>query len=228
MSQQLTEQPEERRRYCRIDDGVILRYRIIPEAEIPADIEQLDAGLPNRFTLTSTFAATTQQMEPLLRKIQEQSLEVGEYLRLLDRKLDLVARAFLLQEINVYEEPTCRVNLSAGGIGFYAETPLPVGAALEIELILIPSYTGILSYGRVVYRRHDPGAEPGLPYRVGVEFCKMREKDRDLFVKHVLGKESESRRRDMATGIESNRTEMRHGHEADCAVGTTSLGTDSR
>lgn len=194
MTQQLTQQPEERRRFCRIDDGVILRYRLIPENQLPTDIEQLDVDLPNRLTLTSTFAATTQQMEPLLHKIEGQSLEVAQYLRLLERKLDLIARAFLMQEIDVYQEPTCSVNLGAGGIGFYAETPIPVNTMLEIELILLPSYTGILTYGKVVYSRHEPGAEPRLSYRVGVEFCQIREKDRDLFVQHVLRKQSETRR----------------------------------
>jgi hypothetical protein len=187
------QQPAERRQFCRIDDDIILRYRVIGVQQTPADIENLDACLPNRLTLSSTFASTTQQMQPLLAKIQEQSLEVAEYLRLIDRKLDLVARAFLLQEINVEEAPICRVNLSAGGIGFCEENPLAAGTTLEMELILLPSYVGILAYGKVVYRRHEPGVVAGLPFRIGVEFCKLRERDRDLIAKHILSRESEAR-----------------------------------
>ena len=195
MSQQVSQeqQPAERRRFCRIDDDIVLRYRVIGMQEIPVDIENLDVCLPNRLTLSSTFASTTQQMQPLLAKIREQSLEVAEYLRLIDRKLDLVARAFLLQEINVQEEPICRVNLSAGGIGFYEENPLAAGATLEMELILLPSYVGILAYGKVAYRKHEPGVVVGLPFRIGVEFCKLRERDRDLIAKHVLSRESQAR-----------------------------------
>ena len=187
------QQPAERRRFCRIDDDIILRYRVIGMQETPADIENLDVCLPNRLTLSSTFASTTQQMQPLLAKIQEQSLEIAEYLRLIDRKLDLVARAFLLQEINVEEEPICRVNLSAGGIGFYEENPLATGTTLELELILLPSYVGILVYGKVAYRKHEPGVVAGLPFRIGVEFCKLRERDRDLIANHVLSREPETR-----------------------------------
>lgn len=187
------QQPAERRRFCRIDDDIILRYRVIGMQETPADIENLDVCLPNRLTLSSTFASTTQQMQPLLAKIQEQSLEIAEYLRLIDRKLDLVARAFLLQEINVEEEPICRVNLSAGGIGFYEENPLATGTTLELELILLPSYVGILVYGKVAYRKHEPDVVTGLPFRIGVEFCKLRERDRDLIANHVLSREPETR-----------------------------------
>ena len=187
------QQPAERRRFCRIDDDIILRYRVIGVEETPADIENLDVCLPNRLTLSSTFASTTQQMQPLLAKIQEQSLEIAEYLRLIDRKLDLVARAFLLQEINVEEEPICRVNLSAGGIGFYEENPLATGTTLELELILLPSYVGILAYGTVAYRKHEPDVVTGLPFRIGVEFCKLRERDRDLIANHVLSREPETR-----------------------------------
>ncbi len=196
MSQKLklVKQAEERRRYCRIDDDVILRYRLISEQELPADVAALDTGLPNRFTLTATFAATSQQMELLLHSIQEQSVEVANYLRLLDRKLELVARAFLMQEIDVYKEPTCRVNLSAGGIGFNAEMPIKTDSLLEIEIILLPSYTGILAYGQAVHCRHEPDDHPDLPYRIGVEFCRLREKDCDLIVKHVLARESHLRR----------------------------------
>ena len=187
------QQPAERRRFCRIDDDIILRYRVIGMQETPADIENLDVCLPNRLTLSSTFASTTQQMQPLLAKIQEQSLEIAEYLRLIDRKLDLVARAFLLQEINVEEEPICRVNLSAGGIAFYEENPLAAGTTLELELILLPSYVGILVYGKVAYRKHEPDVVTGLPFRIGVEFCKLRERDRDLIENHVLSREPETR-----------------------------------
>ncbi len=187
------QQPAERRRFCRIDDDIILRYRVIGMQETPADIENLDVCLPNRLTLSSTFASTTQQMQPLLAKIQEQSLEIAEYLRLIDRKLDLVARAFLLQEINVEEEPICRVNLSAGGIGFYEENPLAAGTTLELELILLPSYVGILVYGKVAYRKHEPDVVTGLPFRIGVEFYKLRERDRDLIANHVLSREPETR-----------------------------------
>jgi len=195
MSRQASQdqQPAERRRFCRIDDDIVLRYRVIGMQETPVDIQNLDVCLPNRLTLSSTFAATTQQMQPLLTKIREQSLEVAEYLRLIDRKLDLVARAFLLQEINVEEEPICRVNLSAGGIGFYEENPLAPGTTLEMELILLPSYVGILAYGKVAHRKHEPGVVVGLPFRIGVEFCKLRERDRDLIAKHVLSRESEAR-----------------------------------
>lgn len=187
------QQPAERRRFCRIDDDIILRYRVIGMQETPADIENLDVCLPNRLTLSSTFASTTQQMQPLLAKIQEQSLEIAEYLRLIDRKLDLVARAFLLQEINVDEEPICRVNLSAGGIAFYEENPLAAGTTLELELILLPSYVGILVYGKVAYRKHEPDVVTGLPFRIGVEFCKLRARDRDLIANHVLSREPETR-----------------------------------
>jgi hypothetical protein len=192
MSRQASQdqQAAERRRFCRIDDDIILRYRVIGMQETPADIENLDVCLPNRLTLSSTFASTTQQMQPLLTKIQEQSLEVAEYLRLIDRKLDLVARAFLLQEIDVQEEPVCRVNLSAGGIGFCEENPLAAGTTLEMELILLPSYVGILTYGKVVYRKHEPGVVVGLPFRIGVEFCNLRERDRDLIANHILSRES--------------------------------------
>ncbi len=195
MSRQASQdqQPAERRRFCRIDDDIVLRYRVIGMQETPVDIQNLDVCLPNRLTLSSTFTSTTQQMQPLLAKIQEQSLEVAEYLRLIDRKLDLVARAFLLQEINVQEEPICRVNLSAGGIGFYEENPLAAGATLEMELILLPSYVGILAYGKVAYRKHEPDVVTGLPFRIGVEFCKLRERDRDLIANHVLSREPETR-----------------------------------
>ena len=96
---------EKRRKFCRIDDGVILRYRVATEDEIPNDIEQLDAVLPNRFTMASTFAATSQRLEPMMRQIQGQSKEVAEYLRLLEHKLSLVARSFLTQEMDTRKRP---------------------------------------------------------------------------------------------------------------------------
>ena len=80
------------------------------------------------------------------------------------------------------------MNLSAGGIGFYAPLPIPAGRALEMELVLLPSMFGILAYGKVVHITHVPRAPPHLQYCMAVEFCKIREKDRSLITRHVLNK----------------------------------------
>ncbi|MEA1868291.1 MAG: PilZ domain-containing protein [Thermodesulfobacteriota bacterium] len=180
---------KERRLYYRIDDEVILLYREIPPDELKKIKTNLSEQLVNAFTLDSKFAAIGQEIHLLLIDIKKQSRAMARYLSTIDRKLNILARAVLAQERDVLDQPAQLVNLGAGGLAFYAITPAELNGVLELRMILNPSCTGILTYGKVVYCNDNSGDVDGFPYRIGVEFCEIENETRDLLVKHILHKE---------------------------------------
>jgi hypothetical protein len=175
---------EDRRRYARSDVHVFLRYRVDSPAQ-PGGGEKHGPGALSRLKLVSTFEALTKHYAPVLRRLREQAPEVTEYLESLDRKICLIARALVLQDISADHAPPSRVNLSAGGVGFHVAAPLPAGTDVEIELVLLPGFTSVFSHGKVVYTRPDPEGDGQLPYYLGVEFVEISDADRARIARHV-------------------------------------------
>ena len=103
----------------------------------------------------------------------------------LDRKIDLLSTVILKQQ-NEAPHVSRAVNLSAVGMAFRTEQALELDALLELKLLLYPSLTGILTYGKVIKCVHEPGIDPDFPQRVAVEFAYMRDHDRDLLINHVV------------------------------------------
>lgn len=183
---------DERRSYFRIDDRVKLTYRLVPEAELPALIDRLKTGAGSNFTVMSSFTSMSQQMLVQLRRIEGVSPDVAACIKILDRKLNILGRAFLLQEENVSNQPSKAVNISAGGIAFNSAESYPQGAMLELKLLLLPDMTGMIIYGEVVdCTKSEKEGEADEPYSLRLTFSGIREPDRDILIRHVLKRQGE-------------------------------------
>lgn len=193
MSTPQQDSSENRRRFFRIDDAVRLSYRPLAQDELADRVVRLGEGLGGSFALTASLSAITHRMSVSLRRIEQHNGEVAAYLRALDQKIDVVARALLLQDPSLpamSEEP---VNLSAGGLAIVTRQCLPVGMPLEIRLLLLPTLAGILAFGAVVECTAPPVAD-GLAsdaQLMRVDFTHIRDEDRDLLIKHMLRRQGE-------------------------------------
>lgn len=180
----------ERRRFFRIEDRLALRYRLLDDDELASALARLESGYPDKLSLASGFAATSAQMRHTLDRFRRDMPDVASYLEALNEKLDLLVQLLATTDDDVGSQPTQEVSLSASGISFTADEPLPAHSNIEVKMLLFPSYTCILAFGTVV---HCGPAETGRPsgrYSVGVDFTNLREADRDLIVRHVTQRQS--------------------------------------
>jgi len=124
---------------------------------------------------------------------QAQTPDIADYLKALDKKLELISKAFLTEEVDMMDKPARAVNLSAGGMAVYGRESMQPGKVLEIKMLLLPSLTGILTFGTLVDCLRMEGAEldPEYPYRLRIDFSFMRDTDRDALIRHVLLKQAE-------------------------------------
>jgi hypothetical protein len=184
---------DERRRYFRIDDSVNLSLSPVPEGELDARLKRLQQDAAGSFGLMGGLTAIDQQVSACLRRIEGKEPDVADYLKAMDRKLNLLVRAFLAEELDVSDKPPRAVNLSAGGLSVHSREPFDAGTVLEIQMLMLPSYTGILAYGTVVECAEPDAAqaEPGYPYLLRIDFSFMRDVDRDVLIRHVLLKQAE-------------------------------------
>ena len=181
---------DERRRFFRIEDLMHLSYREIDNAELNRKVELLEKGMVEHFMINSSLTAITADMAATLRKVEATDPDVAAYLKSLDRKIDLVGKAFMAEDVSVSENKAAPVNISASGIAFDTEEPLKEGTNVELKMLLMPSFTGILTYGKVV--GNDKSEVDGKAVnQVRIDFTHLREEDRDMLIRHVIRKQGD-------------------------------------
>ncbi|GAB4302110.1 MAG: hypothetical protein Kow0096_23410 [Thiohalomonadaceae bacterium] len=200
MSTPMPGRGEERRRFFRIDDEVYLEYRLLPEEDYQRRLRQPAGSRQDTSALALQLHGLTSQSSSLLAQIRKRDPEVGQYLAIIDRKVELLGRALLGSQLGHISGPNHKVNLSGNGIAFFSAEPLASDSKLELRLMLFPGHTVINTLGRVVHCNVVPGGAP-QPYRIGVEFTHLAEMGRDALVRHTLELQSARLRQKKEKGL---------------------------
>lgn len=191
---------DERREYFRIDDEIALDYRPIDEGEVEGLSERIHAPFADRFTVASSFTATSRQMAQALHKVQNQSPELVRCLQAIDQKLNMLAQLYVSEEMHLDQQPTREVNLSAGGLAFRSRDAIDTGTLLEMRMVLFPSLVGILNLSRVIHCEPIDDGNAQFPWQVAVNFEQLRETDRELLVRHVMARQTSQLRAERLEG----------------------------
>lgn len=179
-------QKDEGRSAFRIDDNILLSLRVIPD-------NQLDEAL-KRYTEKSAelqalnnFSDTTNALTDQFALVRRRYPEVAKYLKILDDKINTLARRHFTTCSVIPDLYWHEVNISATGIRFDYEKLLKVGSYLELRLQLSQVSNYILSYGKIV--RCEPALDMSGQYSIAVEFTHINIEDREAIHTHVRGKE---------------------------------------
>lgn len=182
---------QERREYFRIPDEVRLRVRPIGEVDVPAVVERITDRIPDRFTVAANFTVNSRAMARLLHSVSADAPDAARYMKMLDQKVNHLARLFVLEEIEQGEYPRLDVNLSAGGLVFPSRCAFAPGDLLEMRMVWYPQMVGVLTVSRVVHCDPRDATADGCPWLVAVEYVHIRESDRDLLCSHIIARETE-------------------------------------
>lgn len=187
----LDESEENRRSYFRIQDSLQLRFDLIAPAELGSREIAVMQGASGGFMVTSELHSMHQESAPLLRQIGGHSPDIASYLEAMDRRIEMLAQFFAIQSSDLIRQPHRECSLSAGGIAFLNPTPLDEGIHVEIHLLLGSSHLCIIAIALVV---GCDGPTPEGNYQLRLEFTRMREQDRNLLTRHILGRQGEQMR----------------------------------
>ncbi|OQX44107.1 MAG: hypothetical protein B0D83_00270, partial [Candidatus Sedimenticola endophacoides] len=121
--------------------------------------------------------------------------DIAKYLKALDRKINILGRAFLLHSGQISPHQAHAVNLSASGMAFEAADAFAPGDLLELRLVLMGSFTGILILARVVECCEITQTTEGDRYALRVDFTHLRDTDRDILISHIVRRQSDQLRR---------------------------------
>jgi c-di-GMP-binding flagellar brake protein YcgR len=188
----MAENPRERRRYFRIDDKVQLQVRRLTDEEFQLAMNKAPdqhAGA----NVAAQLRNLTNQMGNTLLTIRKHNPEIAQYLQLLDKKLEILAR-----HLDSPAEANARlqkVNIGTGGLAYWTEEALPAETKLEVQFVLFPSCLRVTALAHVVHAEEDPQGTAAQRFRIGVDFDRIGDAEQEGLARHLIELQSAQLRR---------------------------------
>lgn len=181
----------ERRRYFRIDDHALIKYRVVAAADLDTARAQIAAHVLRADNLRDALRSLDVRLTELGPAVRRESRAIADALDLLNRKLDVLAGVFALEaavgaDRDHLDHQPAEVNLSGAGLLVRAAAALPADTWLAIELVLLPGNQVMRVIGRVIECRPRAAG-----FGIGIEFDGLGEELRDMLVAHVLRKQAQ-------------------------------------
>lgn len=177
----------DRREYYRIEDTMALEFSLLSGPEATShEVLQDGSAL---FNVLSELHLADFESQHLLRNISERDRTLASYLKLTNKRIELLSQALaqtLLREIGAPR----KVSLSEGGISFSHHSPVPDNSHIALKLILMPQALGLLLRARVAHCRTISENQ----YEIGAEFEAITEAQRQLLARHILQRQALERR----------------------------------
>ena len=182
----------ERRRYFRIKERTLIKYRVIQEDMLAEERRFIFLNEIKVENLHAALLGIDLRLHDLVAAVRGESKLVAEALDLINRKLTLLERVVSLESSRLdgseyHEHEPTQVDLSGGGMALIAPTPLASSAWLAIDLVLLPTNHPMRVIGRVVDCRQNDDGE----FAIAIEFEEIREEDRDMPIQHIVRKQSQ-------------------------------------
>jgi len=171
---EMVEEQTQRREYSRVDAYIPFDYRIVADDE-KGHIQARISG-----------NTTTSEFRPI-HDMGDYDYVFGEWLKILNAKIDTVIRLMTLQLEGYFGLPYKTVNISGGGLSVLLMKEIPLGEILEIKIMLTWNQPVAMSiYGEVTKseKRHDN-------YFTAVRYVHMDSSVRDEIIRFVFERERE-------------------------------------
>ena len=176
-------QSEDRREWLRIDDRLLLEYRLV------TDSEDLSPGL----LPASDQAIADAIHKPAADFLAQQSEHLAHspllpWMMKVDWLLEVIVKT--LAQMHAGGVPIAQVadvNLSVGGISFHSSQPFAVGDRLLLKVAL-PPFTPINTTAQVIRSIPTKGS---LGHDIGTEFIGLALNDQEHLIRYILQTQAE-------------------------------------
>lgn len=178
---------DERREWIRIDDRVLMEYRLLMESGHTLPVE---AGTPTADMISTAVGKPTAD---LLARSGDSLVgsPVLPWIMKVDYLLEVILNALAASRPDsVAMARPMDVNLSGGGVGFVSDRELSIGDQLAVKLIL-PPFILIKATIRVIRVMPQAG---GQGYAIATEFVDLKPDDQEHLIRHILQAQAEQLR----------------------------------
>ena len=188
----------ERRKHFRVDDKVLIDYKLVTDLEIRAAMNNLALVDNAELSAMTTLRRLESDLQDALGKLQRNQKETARCLDILNNKINTAISLLPGDpntDMNMSEREVCQCNLSASGIAFTTREAIPVGARMRLRMVMLPDYYHIVTYARVMRCEAIDGEdEDGFTHVVGTHFVHILDRYKDILVRRSLQREIQERR----------------------------------
>jgi hypothetical protein len=179
---------EQRASSFRIDDELYLDYQPLAGGEEAPAWRHDTSGFCDGLIRLREISL---QSGHILASIRKHHPDIGNYLALLDKKIDILAQLTGTVGLGGEIVPSHRVNIGAEGMRFHSDEALATDSPLRLKLVLFPSHLCLHLQSRVSACTAENGG-----YRIEVVFEQTGETEREALIRHLLEKQSAALRRE--------------------------------
>lgn len=179
---------DDKRDFFRIRDQIALQVKPVDGPDLDKELQDEESPL---FSLLSDLHMLDYESQHLLRQIAERDRSLAHYLKIINKRVDLVGKALAMQLTGDLSEPQ-EVTLSEGGMAFSSPQPYPIDSWLMLRMVLMPSPLGLVLPARVIRcEAEQEGDEQAGNWQVGVTFDSLSDAQRQLLARHILQKQAQ-------------------------------------
>ncbi len=194
---------DERRQYFRIRHSLLMSYENIETSNQSLPAKEIQSESSPCIHLLKELNKLEQQNQSFVNSLQAKQNVVSTYINGLNDQLELLSQ-YIINNLEVEYRELLQVDLSGGGIRFESDSALEIEQELKIEIVLIPEYVNIQTYGKVV---HCNKLTDKKSFELAISFTQIHEPDRDAIIKHVFEAQSKQLRLDKEKQTDNNKNE---------------------
>lgn len=183
----------ERREYYRICEQIALQINTAQDSFVD------DSSL---FGLLNELYLLEHDAPPLLRSIGDQQRSLLNYLKVTNKRIDLLAQAVAQNLVKEFGEKQ-EVSLSESGLSFVASQAYDVDTVLHLKILLLPQAMPLQLTARVVRCKKTEGDA----YKIAVTFIELDEQQRKILARHIIQKQALQRRQELLKQEEAEQHE---------------------
>jgi len=171
---------EDRRRFFRLDDEVVLEFETL-------DREEVSAWKESHQQQKDELSQLEQDIGSHISQLKAQDPALARLLELFNQKINLLGASHLpgtsKRDLSATEART-RINLSACGMAFHTNESVATGDHLLLHMQLKPSNAELSLTGTIVSIEESKTAdEPNL---VRIDFADLKEAEQEVLLQHLF------------------------------------------
>lgn len=185
---------DERREWVRIDDQLLLEYRLTTDSP---DRPVNEAFRATQESITASIAKPTADLLARADEVLSGSPLIP-WLKKIDWLLEVMLKSLAtIHPQGISMAQVKNVNISGGGISFITQRELRAGQSLVLKFIL-PPFTPIETTARII--RVTPSGRGEEGFCVATQFEAIKADDQEALIRHILLAQAERLRARRSAG----------------------------
>jgi PilZ domain len=172
---------KERRNFFRIEDDVLLRYVPIDQSGALANRVPAQFSEDPCYSLMRELQDIELENNNFLRFISDGNRDLGNYLKSINKKIDLIAATLANSLDPIPDHQSQRISLSEAGLSFCSHCELANDDYVAMQLTLKPTFVTLVLFAKIINCSEGKNG-----FNIALSFVHLNDNDRQMLAKHIM------------------------------------------